>query len=163
MISTDNGSVNSERIIVTENTTSVLSYSIRPLIDHPADIVYDVGTIDHNITWIPSGLCLDRYEIYRNDTLLVNEDLNGAPIVVPINGLESGLHVYRIDVYDTSDNKATDIVNVIVIGDEVTSSSTQSTAVHTTSSGELDSTLFIFLGIGVIGTLVIVIILFKRK
>ncbi len=140
-----------------------LNLTIAPLINHPPNIEYHVGATGHNITWNPSGLCLDRYEIYRNDTLLMNDDWDGFPIVISVDGLESGDYAYRIDVYDSSENKAVDNVLVSVIGDAITTSTNTTTHTSTTTQGTIDPTLIILLSCGVIGAFVVIVLFFKIR
>lgn len=142
-----------------------LKLIIKPLINHPPDIEYHVGATGHNITWNPSGLCLNSYETFRNDTLLVSDDWNEFPIVVSVDGLEPGVYTYRIDVYDSSENKAVDNVMVSVIGDVITTSTQNTTTTQTTTTTQdtTNPTLFILLICGAIGAFVVIVLFFKIR
>jgi len=90
-----------------------------PTIDHPADIEYVEGTTGHAITWSPSDAHPDRYEIYRNESLIDSGDWDGGQITVDIDGLAEGVYNFTLVVYDGAENSASDTVFVVVVVDDV--------------------------------------------
>jgi parallel beta-helix repeat protein len=86
-----------------------------PTIDSPSDIEYSEGSTGHNITWTPSDSYPDYYIIYRNDSIIDDDEWDGSEIVVSIDGLSYGVYNYTIFVNDTSGNSAVDTVIVTVL------------------------------------------------
>ncbi len=85
-----------------------------PELNHPTDLEYEVSTTGHSITWFPSDLMPQSFEIHLNGTLIESGNWNGSSITVSVNGLEPGVYEYRITVTDTSGNHESDNVLVIV-------------------------------------------------
>jgi hypothetical protein len=85
-----------------------------PTIDSPSNINYELGTTGNSITWTPSDLDPDHYELYQNDSLLGSWVWDGSPIVVDVDSLGVGTYNYTLTVYDGSDNTINDTVFVSV-------------------------------------------------
>ncbi|MHA2313655.1 MAG: metallophosphoesterase family protein, partial [Candidatus Thorarchaeota archaeon] len=83
-------------------------------IDSPTDIEYEEGTTGHSIVWNPSDPNPDRFELFRDDTLLDSGTWDGSAITVSVDGLSVGTYNYTIVVYDTSDHSIGDTVIVEV-------------------------------------------------
>jgi len=88
--------------------------SIEPSINHPTDMEYEEGSTGHSINWTPSCLHPDRYEVYRNDSLIASSDWDGSDITVSVDGLTAGTYSYTIMVLDVNGYFATDAVIVTV-------------------------------------------------
>ncbi len=86
-----------------------------PTIDSPSDITYELGTTGNSITWTPSDLHPDHYELYRNDSLLGSWVWDGSPIVVDVDGFGVSTYNYTLTVYDIGDNTVSDTVFVSVV------------------------------------------------
>lgn len=132
---------------------------VAPVIDHPPDIEYEAGSVNHSITWSPSGLCSDDYEIRRNGTTIEYGDWDGSPISISVDGLDPASYIFTLIVYDTSHNQAADSVIVTVTGDETTTSSTTSI---TPTSPSPDSLIPLIMVGGVAILAVIATIFFMR-
>ncbi len=85
-----------------------------PELTHPTDIEYEVNTTGHSITWVPSDLMPQSFEIHLNGTLIESGSWNGSSITISVDGLEPGAYEYTIVVTDTSGNYDSDSVLVIV-------------------------------------------------
>jgi nitrous oxidase accessory protein NosD len=86
-----------------------------PTIDSPDDIQYESGTTDHNITWSPSDLTPDSYEVLRNGTQIGSGSWGGSDIEISIDGLDLGTHNFTLVVFDAQGNNVGDTVMVIVV------------------------------------------------
>ncbi|MFW9965266.1 MAG: hypothetical protein ACFFCX_16960, partial [Candidatus Sifarchaeia archaeon] len=130
-----------------------------PIIDSPSDVEYVEGSLGDVINWTPSDLHPDRYEIYRNGTLVDSGTWDGSPIEINVGGLATGVHEYMLIVWDIGNNNATDVVFVTVI-EEITPTTTP------TTGGGLPPdifTLIIAVGSGATIIIVIVIIVYLPK
>ncbi|MFW9848944.1 MAG: right-handed parallel beta-helix repeat-containing protein [Candidatus Thorarchaeota archaeon] len=85
-----------------------------PEIDHPADVVYIVGTTGNNIVWSPQDEYPYSFLIERNNTIAADGMWGGSRITINVDGLAVGNHSYRLTVYDRGGNQNTDTVVVIV-------------------------------------------------
>ncbi|MHA1483755.1 MAG: NosD domain-containing protein [Candidatus Thorarchaeota archaeon] len=86
-----------------------------PTIDSPSDINYELGVTGNSITWTPSDLHPDHYELYQNDSLLGSWVWDGSPIVIDVDGLGGGTYNYTLTAYDIGDNTISDTVFVSVV------------------------------------------------
>jgi hypothetical protein len=90
---------------------------ISPVIDSPSDKIVSEGDISESVTWNPSDVNPDRYEIFDNDVSWLTGSWDGSPIVVDLDTLTLGLHNLTCAVYDLGDNMASDQVDVTIIDD----------------------------------------------
>lgn len=89
-----------------------------PTINHPEDILYPVGTLNHSITWTPYDIRPDTYKIFRNSILVQLGHWNASTETISINidGLAIGQYEYTIVVSDiTGIHDTTDTVMVTVV------------------------------------------------
>jgi hypothetical protein len=91
-----------------------------PTIDSPLDIVYTVGATNQVITWHPSSDFPNKYLLYRDDSagnhqLLRQFSWDGGAIAVNVNGVSVGTYYYRLVVFDTFNQFASDEVTVTVL------------------------------------------------
>jgi len=86
-----------------------------PMIDHPPDVEYEIGTTGHSITWSPTTPIPYAYGIFLSGSLAEVEPWDGAPVSIIVDGLNSGVYNYTIVVYDYSMNWVGDTVLVTVI------------------------------------------------
>ncbi len=88
-----------------------------PVISRPSDITYIQGETGFRITWVGSDFYPATYSIYRNGSLLQEEqwDLSSTVMSVSIDGLDPGVYLYEIVLTDTSGNYIVDDVLVTVI------------------------------------------------
>ncbi|MFQ5981086.1 MAG: hypothetical protein ACE5OZ_23340 [Candidatus Heimdallarchaeota archaeon] len=93
---------------------TIVTDTAAPTIDQPADLIYEVGTTGHSITWQPVDLHPTTYTVYRNNTPVASDDWNGSAISVNVDGLAVGIYNYTLGVNDTSGNWAYDTVIVTV-------------------------------------------------
>lgn len=103
----------------TSNTVlvSVVPDTFPPEIDSPDDIAYRVGSTDHFIEWHPYDANPSYYEILLDEGVLRIGAWNSTEevILVNVDGLEIGTHVYNLTMVDTNDNSAFDVVEVEVL------------------------------------------------
>jgi hypothetical protein len=86
-----------------------------PLIDNPSDLAYEAGTTGHTITWNPNDLSPSSYFVYLDGAPFVSGEWSGMPITVPVDELDPGVYVFRIEVFDRLGLSATDSVEVMVV------------------------------------------------
>jgi hypothetical protein len=85
-----------------------------PILNHPQDFTYELGTVGNSITWTLSDLRLDSYEIYRQDILISSSHVDESHITIDVDGLEIGSYNFTIAVKDTLGKIGTDTVLVTV-------------------------------------------------
>ncbi|MBS3795816.1 MAG: hypothetical protein KGY80_13005, partial [Candidatus Thorarchaeota archaeon] len=89
--------------------------STPPVIGSPADVEYELGSTEHNITWSGSDEHPESYELLRNGTAIDSGDWSGSEIVQSIDDLAVGVYNYTLVLIDEYDNTATDTVMVTVV------------------------------------------------
>ncbi|MHA2143064.1 MAG: hypothetical protein ACXADD_16385 [Candidatus Thorarchaeota archaeon] len=102
-----------------------------PTINHPSDLIYEIGTTGHTIEWTPSDLYPGSYQILRNGVPIVSGSWDGSSISVSVDGLAGGTYNYTIIVADSSGNLVIDSVSVAVLG-ETTLTTTPTTWIRRT-------------------------------
>jgi parallel beta-helix repeat protein len=96
------------------DSVMVTVYDLVPTIDSPSDREYHLDTTGHSITWTPSDLNPDSYEVYGDHNMVQSGNWDGSAIAVSVDGLSIGVHNYTVVVNDTSGNMAKDTVLVNV-------------------------------------------------
>jgi len=156
--------------IFDEVIVSVLDGSA-PIVDSPPDILYQVATTGHNITWTPSDAHPSEFTIQVNGVIILSGGWGGQQIIINIDWLSVGTYEYELTVADEGGNTISDIVIVTVTEDD--SSATTTTSI-TTGTGDSpgtpdddmsDAVTFgmLMLSMGVIaGILILGLILDKR-
>lgn len=85
-----------------------------PDIDHPNDFSYLQGTTGHNITWHASDNFKSTYNITEDGALVAEDTWTEEEIVISVDGLSAGTHIYVCNVYDLFDLFSSDTVLVTV-------------------------------------------------
>ncbi|NWF95887.1 MAG: hypothetical protein HXY34_07060 [Candidatus Thorarchaeota archaeon] len=93
---------------------NLVAYMMRPTIDSPSDVQYQVGATGNSIVWHPRSYAPDSYSITRNATSAASGAWTGTDVVISIDGLAVGHYVYLITVVDWAGHTATDTVVVTV-------------------------------------------------
>jgi len=88
--------------------------TIIPTIDDQGDVIYEHGTIGHNITWSPSDSNPDYYVITIDGVDGPSTSWDGNDITIFTDGLPTGTFTYICTVYDGGGNNATDTVTITV-------------------------------------------------
>ena len=105
------GNIAKDTVIVTivDNTA--------PSINHPDDIQYFESEIANSITWEPEDLHPWSYQIFINGSLTTTGNWNSSldSIEINVDGLAVGVYNYTIVVSDTSGNRNSDSVIVVVL------------------------------------------------
>jgi hypothetical protein len=122
---------------------------------------YVKGTTGNTITWTPSDAHPSHYMIYRNGTVVVLANWDGSSITVEVDGLNVDIYDYRIVVYDTSGNWASDTVFLTVLPQASTTTTTTTTT--TTPNGDVTGLVILFLSVGGIGVVIVVLILMRHR
>ncbi|MHA1930280.1 MAG: hypothetical protein ACTSV2_17045 [Candidatus Thorarchaeota archaeon] len=131
-----------------------IAFMMRPTIDSPTDIEYEVGDTGNELTWISDSEIPFEYTITLDTTEIENAAWDGSNILVNVDGLDVGNYTYEVTVFDTAGYSTTDIVIVSVLpGPETT----------TDVPPPLDLTMIMLIVIVAIAGLVIVIIIMKKK
>ncbi len=97
----------------------ILSDEYTPVVDHPADVVYEEGSTGHGITWSPYDDHPARYEIFRNGTLIDSGTWNNESISISVDGLSAGTYNFTLIVFDLVGNHVSDTVFVTVTPDNI--------------------------------------------
>ncbi|MFW9915488.1 MAG: nitrous oxide reductase family maturation protein NosD [Candidatus Thorarchaeota archaeon] len=89
--------------------------SASPTIDHLRDFTYEVGTLNHSLSWAPVDSHPYWYNITRNGTIVAQGIWNGSAIVINVDGLAVGTYIVTVNVYDQLGNSVSDTVFVRVV------------------------------------------------
>ena len=82
-----------------------------PVVNSPADIIYEEGTTGHNIIWIATDSNPDTYSIFKNTVEITSGSWSsGTLITLNVDGLSIGLHEYKITVKDSTGKFTSDSV-----------------------------------------------------
>ncbi|MGM0686549.1 MAG: NosD domain-containing protein [Promethearchaeati archaeon] len=107
--------------------------TVVPIISSPEDIIYEVGTTDHSISWNISDAGTVTYVVLRNGTALYDGTWNGSEIMVDVNSLAPGAYNFTIIITDEGSNQASDSVLVSVLPPTRTTTTTTTTTSTTTT------------------------------
>ncbi|MGY5881914.1 MAG: right-handed parallel beta-helix repeat-containing protein, partial [Candidatus Thorarchaeota archaeon] len=151
------------------DTVMVTLYDNVPTLDSPDDISYVYGETGNFINWNPSDINPNRYEIYRGSSLVFSDNWDGSQVSHSVSGLSVGTYEFKLCVFDTSENNASDTVQVTVTPStttpsEVTNTTTTTATSETTTTGfQLGGDIILIVGIGgAILLITIVIVKLKR-
>ena len=87
-----------------------------PTLSNEADITYEYGTSGNTLSWQATDTNNDHYDIFINGVFNTTGSWSSsANITFSIDGFTLGSYTITIDVYDTSNNKVSDIVLVDVV------------------------------------------------
>jgi len=147
--------------------------TIAPIIDSPLGIVYNETDTGNIITWTPSDLRPESYEIFRNGSSIESRTWDGSAIPRNVDGLTAGVYNYTLVVRDSSGNTGFDTVMVVVLALTSTTTTTTVTTTETTSTTSTtdtttpppDNTLLV-IGIGGAGVgavIVVIMLILKRR
>ncbi|MHA1930601.1 MAG: right-handed parallel beta-helix repeat-containing protein [Candidatus Thorarchaeota archaeon] len=137
---------------IVDQVTVTIEDSVTPEIDHPVDIEFAHGTEGLNVTWAPTDLFPDSYEISLDSELVSSGEWNGSEVVYLIGDLAVGTYDVIIRVNDTSDNYVTDTVTLTV-----TSTDTS------TDTLPVDDNLTIIMVVAIAGVAVVIVIVVLKK
>jgi len=86
-----------------------------PIIDHPDDLQYLLGSTGNTITWITTDENPDTYTVSLDCAFYERGEWeSGMPIIINIDSLSIGTYEFTIRVYDTLENFIDDAVLVNV-------------------------------------------------
>ncbi len=101
-----------------EDQVNVTVQNFGPIFSpQPPDVNYEVGTINHNITWtiLDGSVSSPTYAVYQNETWQTNQTwAPGTPVVFDINGLSPKSYNYTIVASDGLGNCTNNSVIVTV-------------------------------------------------
>ncbi|MCK5238450.1 MAG: hypothetical protein KAR33_02810 [Candidatus Thorarchaeota archaeon] len=90
-----------------------------PYISPHDDITIIYGSSGNSITWNAYDSDPMSYQVYLDSNLFASGIWGSTGITVDLDGLQLGLHILQLEVTDSDWNNATDIVNVNVIGQDI--------------------------------------------
>ncbi|MCE7734926.1 MAG: hypothetical protein GPJ54_08625 [Candidatus Heimdallarchaeota archaeon] len=104
-------------ILVGEKYAFVVDTTI-PTFVIPSDLTYTEATTGNFLEWNATDFNPDNYEIFR-DGLSVDTGSwdNPSNITISVDGLQTGIYTYTINVYDIFGNMAVDSATVTVVDD----------------------------------------------
>jgi len=157
----------SDSIFNVTDTVIVIVVQSSVEIDSPADILYEAGTIGHEITWTLVRGDPTMIRIYRNDSLIINSLWHGLNYTLNVDHLGLGIHNFTIMVWDAQGRYDSDIVWVIVIESSITTIIPITNSTNTTDTiteiFDWTSVLSLVISIGSIGIIVIVVVIIFRS
>jgi len=80
----------------------------------PADVTFTYRDLGHTISWQANSSSPDRYELYRNSTLISSGDWNGSDLTFYLIDLEIGVYNFTLLVFNKAGNSFSDTVWVKV-------------------------------------------------
>jgi hypothetical protein len=134
-----------------------------PTINHPSDLIYEIGTTGHTIEWTPSDLYPGSYQILRNGVPIVSGSWDGSSISVSVDGLAGGTYNYTIIVADSSGNLVIDSVSVAVLGETTLTTTPTTTTTPTIPLGDPTMIIVIVGAGGAVVIIIIIVYIFKKK
>ena len=105
-----------------------------PIINHPNDLIVELGSKDNTIVWIVSDEYPRSFEIYKNGILIDEGEWNSTSFIVSVNDLDLGTYNFTLVVFDILDSNSKDTVFVTVVEEIPVTSSTSSDSTITTTS-----------------------------
>ena len=94
---------------------SILTDSVSPTINHPDDLSYETGSRGYTITWNPSDLFPDSFQVRRDAEEVASGTWIDSTLSISVDGLLPATYTYTVDVLDAAGNSATDSVQVTVL------------------------------------------------
>ena len=87
----------------------------KPVVTHPADIIFVYGTTGHILSWSATDFHPGNYSIIQNGSIVFKGTwTNSNPVQISLNSLAIGSYNYSIIFYDTFNNSVSDLVWVTV-------------------------------------------------
>ena len=135
-----------------------------PIVDHPADIEYELGQTGNIIVWHPSDMTPAAYFVFLDGNLSAFSIWNtsGEAIAVSVDGLPLGVHNCTLMVIDRGGLFATDSVLVTVVQPQTTTTTTTTNTTTTTPPG-IPSILYLGIGLGAVAVVIVIVVLLRRK
>ncbi len=100
---------------VSDTVFVIVEPAAEPMIDSPPDSAYEAGTTGNAISWNPSDLSPSFYVAYLDGVPYMAEDWSGLPIKVPVDGLDPGVYLFSIEIFDRLGLSVTDGVEITVV------------------------------------------------
>ena len=90
-----------------------------PIVDYPADILYNESSTGYSITWHASDLHPQGYSIYIDEISVRTGTWNSSSeiFMISVDGHEVGTYNYTLELIDIGGNTATSEVTVTVVDD----------------------------------------------
>jgi hypothetical protein len=123
-------------------------------IDHPQDIVYELGSTGHSIIWNPTSEHPQWFWLYQDDMVIESRLWNGSSVAVIVDGLTLGVYEFRATVSDTLWNNVSDSVLVRVIASTTPTNGNEEFSLWIRFVGQVVTTGSVFV-ITVFGILII--------
>jgi hypothetical protein len=86
-----------------------------PTIDNPEDITYTEGSTGNVIIWTPMDEYPESFRVTYNGSIIRDESWGGSRIILNVDNLAVGSHVFLVSVTDGSSNSISDQVMVTVL------------------------------------------------
>ncbi len=100
---------------VSDSVVVTVTDTVSPLINSPADVIYDEGDTGNSILWVATDTNPASYIVYREGVQIeTNSWSSGDSIVISVDGLSPASYNYTIVVFDEAGNSAKDEVTVAV-------------------------------------------------
>ncbi|MCY3414012.1 MAG: right-handed parallel beta-helix repeat-containing protein [Candidatus Heimdallarchaeota archaeon] len=113
-----------------------------PVIDNPADISYEVGTITNYVIWTASDNLPDVYNVYDNGVMIrTSVAWASGAVAVNLGGLDWGTHNITIVLLDEAGNSISDLIWVKVYETDIPDASMPAIVGYTEGTGPHTFTL----------------------
>jgi parallel beta-helix repeat protein len=148
---------------------TVLAATSPATINTLESITFEVDSTGHSLDWSVQALYNATFEILKNNSIIQEDNVSTASIVVQLDELPVGTYLFEIRVSDILGGFISSSVLVTVT--ETTTSSpsstvnttTQPTTSTTSQPGDFDIFMVIILGGGIASVIVIVMVFMKTK
>ena len=135
-----------------------IAFMMKPTIDSPGDLVFEVGSSSEP-TWVAHSYAPSDYQIKRDSVIIATHVWDGSPISVDISSLAVGVYEFDLMVRDHVGYRTDDTITVTI--EEAATTTTTTTT--TTSLPPGDMTLIIIIAAAGVVVIVIIIIVMKKR
>lgn len=152
----DNTAQDEVLVIVTDGTP--------PVVNDVPDVTFTEDSAGHNITWLPTDLHPDTFEIFLDGSMIRSGLWNssGESIFVALDSLDPGTYNYTVIMTDVGGNTISDTVIVTVTEATTTSTTTTTTTgTLTTTDGNIPPMTILLLS-AIVGIIIIFVVILLR-
>ncbi len=134
-----------------------IAYMMKPTIDSPGDLVFEVGSSSEP-TWVAHSYAPSDYQIKRDSVIIATHVWDGSSISVDISSLAVGVYEFDLMVRDHVGYRADDTITITI-----EEAATTTTTTTTTSIPLGDMTIIIIIAAAGAVLIVIIIIIMKKR
>jgi hypothetical protein len=136
-----------------------IAYMMRPTIDSPGDLSFEVGSGE--VIWTAHSYAPGDYQIKRDAVLVATQVWDGSAISIDVSGLSVGVYEFELTVRDHVGYRADDTISVTI--EEAPTPTTTTTSGPPPGPVDMTTLILIIAGVGVVIVVVLIIFMKKKK